>query len=73
MSKYKELGYLGDGVYLSDDGYQLWLAVNHHENKVVALEPSVSIALVHAILKHHFRSVIKGGVVMSLTEGEVSE
>ncbi len=33
--------YLGDGVYASTDGYQIWLAVNHHENKVVALEPSV--------------------------------
>lgn len=33
--------YLGDGVYASFDGYHIWLAVNHHENKVVALEPSV--------------------------------
>jgi sulfur transfer complex TusBCD TusB component (DsrH family) len=33
--------YLGDGVYASFDGYQIWLAINHHENKVVALEPSV--------------------------------
>lgn len=33
--------YLGDGVYASFDGYQIWLAANHHENKVVALEPSV--------------------------------
>jgi hypothetical protein len=33
--------YLGDGVYASTDGYQIWLAVNHSENKVVALEPSV--------------------------------
>ena len=33
--------YLGDGVYASFDGFQIWLAVNHHENKVVALEPSV--------------------------------
>ena len=32
--------YLGDGVYASFDGYQIWLAVNHHENKVVALELS---------------------------------
>jgi hypothetical protein len=36
-----EATYLGDGVYASFDGYQIWLAVNHHENKVVALEPSV--------------------------------
>jgi len=33
--------YLGDGVYASFDGYQIWLAVNHHKNKVVALEPQV--------------------------------
>ena len=33
--------YLGDGVYASFDGYQIWLAVNHHDNKVVALDPDV--------------------------------
>lgn len=37
--------YLGDGVYASFDGFQTWLAVNHHENKVVALEPQVMAAL----------------------------
>lgn len=37
--------YLGDGVYASFDGYQIWLAVNDHENKVVALEPRVMDAL----------------------------
>lgn len=36
-----ESTYLGDGVYASFDGYQIWLAVNHHENNVVALEPLV--------------------------------
>jgi len=30
--------YLGDGVYVHDEGYQLALAVNHHENKVVYLD-----------------------------------
>jgi hypothetical protein len=38
--------YLGDGVYASFDGYQIWLAANHHENKVVALDPEVFRALV---------------------------
>lgn len=38
--------YLGDGVYASFDGYQIWLAANHHENKVVALEPAVFSELV---------------------------
>lgn len=33
--------YLGDGVYASFDGYQIWLAANHHTNKVVALDPRV--------------------------------
>jgi hypothetical protein len=36
--------YLGDGVYASFDGYQIWLAVNHHQNKVVALDPQVAAA-----------------------------
>lgn len=38
--------YLGDGVYASSDGYHIWLAANHHENKVVALEPCVVDALI---------------------------
>jgi hypothetical protein len=37
--------YLGDGVYASFDGYQIWLAVNHHANKVVALDDRVISAL----------------------------
>lgn len=39
--------YLGDGVYASFDGFQIWLAVNHHTNKVVAIEPKVMDQLVH--------------------------
>jgi len=38
--------YLGDGVYASFDGYHIWLAVNHHENKVVALDPYVMKSLI---------------------------
>ena len=41
----KDSTYLGDGVYASFDGYQIWLSVNHHENKQVALEPKVMEAL----------------------------
>lgn len=37
--------YLGDGVYASFDGCQIWLAANDHHNKVVALEPNVYAAL----------------------------
>lgn len=41
-----EKRYLGDGVYASFDGYQVWLHVNHHEAPpCVALEPSVIDAL----------------------------
>lgn len=38
--------YLGDGVYASFDGYQIWLAANHPDNKVVALETSTFDRLV---------------------------
>jgi hypothetical protein len=38
--------YLGDGVYASFDGFQIWLAANHHENKVVAIDPNVMDMLV---------------------------
>ena len=38
--------YLGDGVYVSFDGFQIWLAANHHENRVIALEPEVMHALI---------------------------
>jgi hypothetical protein len=37
--------YLGDGVYASFDGFQIWLAVNRPDNKQVALEPQVLQAL----------------------------
>lgn len=37
--------YLGDGVYVSFDGYHINLAVNHHNNHVIALEPEVAVAL----------------------------
>lgn len=40
--------YLGDGVYASFDGYQVWLHVGSHENfPVVALEPEVITSLVN--------------------------
>ncbi len=37
--------HLGDGVYVSYDGYNINIAVNHHNNHVVALEPAVMRAL----------------------------
>jgi hypothetical protein len=38
--------HIGDGVYVSFDGFQIWLAVNDHRNRVVALDPSVLQQLV---------------------------
>ena len=46
--------HLGDGVYVHDEGYQLVLAVNHHENKVITLEPSVIEALVEYAKRSKF-------------------
>jgi hypothetical protein len=44
--------YLGDGVYATFDGYQVWLAVNDHKNVVVALEPNVLFALADYAVEH---------------------
>ena len=41
--------HIGDGVYVSYDGYHIRLAVNHHENHVVALEPEV----MEELIKYH--------------------
>lgn len=38
--------HLGDGAYASHDGYQIWLAANHHENRLVALDSYAIAALV---------------------------
>ena len=38
--------YLGDGVYASHDGFQIWLAANNRANRVIALEPEVMQALI---------------------------
>lgn len=45
MSVDTQDAYLGDGVYASYDGFQIWLAVNHHTNKQIAIEPNVMDAL----------------------------
>jgi hypothetical protein len=45
MSEHHQDEYLGDGVYASYDGFQIWLAVNHHTNKQIAMEPSVLLSL----------------------------
>lgn len=50
--------YLGHGVYASWDGYHVWLAVNHHENKVVALDDQVTASLVRYLeeLRAHLKN-----------------
>lgn len=46
MTKQIKPAHLGDGVYVRFDGYQLWLAANHHTNEVIAIEPQVLEALI---------------------------
>jgi hypothetical protein len=41
-----EQKYVGDGVYASFDGYQIWLSVNGPDNNVVALDPQTFVGLV---------------------------
>jgi hypothetical protein len=38
--------HLGDGVYASFDGFQVWLAANHHLNKVIAIPEDVAENLI---------------------------
>lgn len=49
MEEHRE--YIGDGVYVSFDGYNVNIAVNNHENHVVALEPQVQESLIAYIFK----------------------
>ena len=51
--------YLGDGVYGSFDGYQIWLAVNHHDNVVVALEPKVLQSLLQYAVSIYGQEIFK--------------
>lgn len=42
-----DMQYIGDGVYVGHDGYQVWLSVGSHLNPpVVALDPRVMANLV---------------------------
>ena len=44
----KAHAYLGDGVYASHDGFQVWLHLGDHTSRpIVALEPEVLKALCH--------------------------
>ena len=38
----QDMDYMGDGVYVGHDGYQLWLTTGSHENiELLAIEPNV--------------------------------
>ena len=41
--------YLGDAVYASHDGYQVWLRTGDGNNQRIALEPPVIAALVRYV------------------------
>lgn len=43
--------YLGDAVYVSFDGYQLWLRTGDGNNNRIALEPSVYVALTQYVAR----------------------
>lgn len=45
-SKLPPAEHLGDGVYVSFDGYHLNIAVNDHRNHAVAIEPQVLANLI---------------------------
>lgn len=45
--KSRDMEHLGDGVYASHDGYQVWLRVNNHLNPaLVALDRDTLVSLV---------------------------
>jgi len=46
MNNHTHMEYLGDGVYASYDGYQIWLAANRHDNHVITINPTVYHRLV---------------------------
>lgn len=37
----REKTYLGDGVYASFDGWQIWLSLDGQDDSMIALEPNV--------------------------------
>jgi hypothetical protein len=47
MPRTENTEYLGDGVYASHDGFQIWLSVGSHlAEPVIALEPNVLANLI---------------------------
>ena len=64
--------HLGDGVYASFDGYQINLAVNHHNNHVVSLDPEVFGALLKFSdeIKEAFAQVTTSDVTEELPQND---
>lgn len=68
MDKFEQR-YLGDGIYASFDGYQVWLHVGRHDvEPVVTLEPAVIDAL-----NAYFRDVVRPVPHDGLDDGQPSE
>jgi len=42
----QEPRYLGDGVYVHDEGWAISLAVNHHDNKVIYMGTMEILSLI---------------------------
>ena len=49
LKRISEPRHIGDGVYISYDGYHVNVAVNHHLNHVVAFDPDVQGEIVKYI------------------------
>ena len=47
MNNLQDMRYLGDGVYVGHDGYQIWLMTNSHvsPDDMIALDPEIFKAL----------------------------
>lgn len=44
--------HIGDGAYLSFDGWQFWLGANSPSSRLVALEPTTFWGLLHHMGEH---------------------
>jgi hypothetical protein len=55
----KDVSYLGDGVYIGHDGYQLWLFLSNGigEHSFIAIEPYVIESLRSYVDKYLTRAV----------------
>lgn len=62
LERLMEPMHIGDGVYVSYDGFHVNIAVNDHRNHVVALDPNVQESIKEYIQNiHALLAEIKGG------------